>query len=65
MLCRKFDLTPIKIGFFMNFKSCSKIGPKTMGYSTGSLSHNLSKIVRREFSICIIFSDTYTCTYVV
>ena len=38
MLCRKFELIPIKIGFYINFKSCSKIGPKTLYYSTGSLA---------------------------
>ena len=38
MLCRKFELIPIKIGFFMNFQSCSKIGPKTLYYSTGYLA---------------------------
>ena len=36
MLRRKFELIPIKIGFFMNFKSCSKILSKTLYYSTGS-----------------------------
>ena len=30
MLCRKFELIPIKIGFFMNSKSW----PKTMYYSS-------------------------------
>ena len=30
MLRRKFELIPIKIGFFMNFKSYSKIGSKTL-----------------------------------
>ena len=29
-LCRKFELIPIIIGFFINFLSCSKIGPKTV-----------------------------------
>ena len=38
MLCRKFELIPIKIGFFTNFLSCSKIGPNTLYYSTGSLA---------------------------
>ena len=33
MLCRKFEPIPIKIGFFMNFYSCSKIVPKSQ-YST-------------------------------
>ena len=36
MLCRKFELILIKIGFFTNFKSCSKIGQKSLYYSTGS-----------------------------
>ena len=36
MLCRKFKLILIKIGFFMNFQSCSKIGPNTLYYSTWS-----------------------------
>ena len=38
MLCRKFEQIPIKIGFFTNFQNCSKIGPKTLYYSTGSLA---------------------------
>ena len=38
MLYINFELIPIKIGFFTNFKSCSKIRPKTMYYSTGSLA---------------------------
>ena len=29
MLCKKFELVPIKIGFYMNFLSCSTIGPKS------------------------------------
>ena len=35
MLCVKFELIPIKIRFFMNFQSCSKIGSKSLCYSTG------------------------------
>ena len=119
MLCRKFELIPIIVGFFMNFLSCSKIWPNTLHYSTGSLAkfhqkwqgenspfllhflihinvlmlyrkfelisikigflqtfkvaQNLgqrrctisSKMKRREFAILKIFSDAYTCTYVV
>ena len=34
MLLRKFELIPIKIGFFTIFKSYSKIGPKSLYYST-------------------------------
>ena len=36
MLCRNFELIPIKIGFFMNFQSCSKIRQNTLYYSTWS-----------------------------
>ena len=36
MLCRKFELIPIKIGFFTNFLSCSKIRSKSLYYSTWS-----------------------------
>ena len=56
MLFIKFELIPIKIGFFMNFKvaqkSCEKPWAIVQGIS--------SKMARREFSILIIFSDTYT-----
>ena len=38
MLCRKFELIPIKIRFFTNFLICSKIGSRTLYYSTGSLA---------------------------
>ena len=38
MLCRKFELIPIKIAFFTNFQSCSEIRPKTLYYSTVSLA---------------------------
>ena len=34
MLCFKFELIPIKIGFFIIFLSYSKIGPKSLYYST-------------------------------
>ena len=61
MLCRKFELIPIKIGFFMNFYYCSKFDSNK--YSDfGQIS---SKMARREFSILKIFSHTHTCTYVV
>ena len=38
MLCRKFELIPIKIEFFTNFLICSKIWSKSLYYSTGSLA---------------------------
>ena len=62
MLFRKFEPISIKIGFFMNFLSYSKIGPKSLYYS---IDQNLLKMARREFFIFIIFSDAYTCSYVV
>ena len=34
MLCFKFEWIPMKIGFFMNFLSCSKSGLNTLYYST-------------------------------
>ena len=37
-LCRKFELIPIIIGFSTIFLSCSKIGLKSLYYSTGSLA---------------------------
>ena len=57
MLCRKFELIPIKIGFFMNFlkllKNQAKV-PVLQCMVSGQIS---SKMTRREFSIFIIFSD--------
>ena len=53
MLCIKFELIPIKIGFFTNFKSCSKIGPKTLYYSTESLA----KFCRNIFSSLLTRDD--------
>ena len=38
ILCRNFELFPIKIGFVTNFLSCSKIGSKTLYYSTWTLA---------------------------
>ena len=57
MLCRKFELIPIKIVFFANFLSCSKIGPKTLYYKYRVVVQISSKMKRREFSIIITFSD--------
>ena len=46
------------------FKVAQKSGqrPCTIVHGYGQIS---SKLIRREFSIFIIFSDAYTCTYVV
>ena len=38
MLPRNFEIILIKIRFFTNFYSCSKMRPKTLYYSTGSLA---------------------------
>ena len=64
MLCSNFELIPIKSGFFINFKVAPKLGqsPCTIVQEFGQI---LSKMARREFSILIIFSDVYTCHYVV
>ena len=61
MLYRNFELIPIKIGFFMNFKVAQKLGQRPWAI----VQAILSKMARREFSIFIIFSDAYTCSYVV
>ena len=39
MLHRNFELISIKVEFFMNFKSCSKIRQKSLYYSTGILTY--------------------------
>ena len=55
MLCRKFELIPMKIGFFYELLKLLKNRAKVPVSP---------KMARREFSIFIIFSDTHTCTYV-
>ena len=55
MLCRKFELIPIKIGFFTNFQSYSKIGPKTLYYSTGSLAKFCQKWLGENFRFLLHF----------
>uniref|UniRef100_A0A1X7V905 Uncharacterized protein n=1 Tax=Amphimedon queenslandica TaxID=400682 RepID=A0A1X7V905_AMPQE len=65
MLCRKFELIPIKIGFFMNFLSCSKIVLKSLYYIVQGTWPNFAKIEKKKFSIFIILSNTYTCTYAI
>ena len=55
MLCRKFELIPIKIGFFTIFKSCSKIWPNTLYYSTGSLVKFHQKLLGENFSFLYFF----------
>ena len=65
MLCRKFELIPIKIGFFLQIFKVAPKSDQSPCTILQELGPNFGKIGRREFSIFIIFSDTYTCTYVV
>ena len=65
VLHRNFELILIKIGFFLQiFKVASKLGQRPCTIVQGHWP-NFAKMKRREFSIFIRFSDTYTCTYVV
>ena len=58
MLCKNFELIPIKIGFFTNSQQ--------LGQRPCTIVQGLwPKMKRREFFIFITFSDTHTCTYVV
>ena len=58
MLCIKFELIPIKFGFFMNFLSCSKIRQKSLYYSTGALAKFCQKSLG-ENSAFLYFSLMY------
>ena len=51
MLFIKFEMIPIKIGFFTNFVSCSKIGSKSLYYSTVILAkfHQKRKVENSPF----------------
>ena len=55
MLYRKFELIPIKIGFFRNFLMCSKIRSKTLYYSTGSLARFHQKLLGENSSLLLQF----------
>ena len=60
MLCRNFELIPIKIGFFRIFKVAQKLGqsPCTIVYG------NWPNFVKNENErIFYNFFDAYTCTY--
>ena len=61
MLCRKFELIPIKIGFF---NIVQKLGqsPCTIVHGLGP---NFMKNDKERILHFYNFSDTYTCTYVV
>ena len=61
ILYRKFELIPIEIGFFMNFKVAQKFDKRPCTIVQGILS----KMAPREFFIFIIFSDTHRCSHVV
>ena len=60
MLCRKFELIPIKIRFLKKLKVAPKVGQRPWAIVQGISS----KMARREFPIFIIFSDAYTCSHV-
>ena len=55
MLCRKFVLIPIKIGFFTNFLICSKIWSNTLYYSTGCLAKFHQKWLGENSSFLLHF----------
>ena len=55
MLCRKFELIPIEFGFYTIFKSYSKIGPKSLYYSTGALAKFCQKSLGENFSFLYFF----------
>ena len=57
MLCRKFELIPINIGFFMNFLNSSKIGLKTLGENSPFLLRFLQYIM-----LCFIIGCSLTCS---
>ena len=65
MLCFKFEIIPIKIGFFTNFLSWSKIGSKSLYYSTAILAKFRQKCQRENSSFLYFFFGAYTCSYVV
>ena len=65
MLCRKFELLPIKIGFFLQFfKVAQKSGQSPCTIVQG-LWPNFAKNEKERILHFNNFSDTYTCTYVV
>ena len=64
MLHRKFELIPIEIGFFYEFLKLLKIWTK-VPVLYRDFDQISSKMARREFSIFIIFSSSYTCFKVV
>ena len=55
MLHRKFELIPIKFGFFTNFLSCSKIWQKSLYYSTWSLAKFHQKWLRENSPFLLHF----------
>ena len=55
MLHSKFELILIKFGFFTNFWSCSKIGPKSLYYSTGILAKFYRKWLGENFLFLYFF----------
>ena len=56
MLCFKFELIPIKVGFLQILKICSKIGPTVQGIWPNFAKNEKERI----FFFKINFPDTYT-----
>ena len=65
MLCRKFELILIKIGFFTNFKVAPKLDKSPCTIYVQGLWPNFNKNDKERILHFYNFSDTYTCTYVV
>ena len=63
MLCRKFELVLIEIGFFTNVYSCSKIRQKTTYYSTWSWAncvHVLMPEQKHTIHTCTLYKYIHT-----
>ena len=64
MLCRKFELISIKIGFFQIFKVAQKSGQSPCTIVQGH-QPNFAKNEKERILHFYIFPDAYTCFYVV
>ena len=65
MLCRKFELIPIKIGFFLQiFKVAPKSGKSPCTIVQGRWLNFIKNEIEGILHF-ITFSETHTCTYVV
>ena len=60
MLCRNFELIPIKFGFLKKFKAAQKLGQRPCTIVQG-LQPNLKFHQKWLGENSPLFSDTYTC----